>query len=94
LCTVRYEPRGSTTVTDFEHLVAIIEKSEAKKKTNNKKIEVCQSILISWMDANQAKIEANCEEWMAAMKAGQERIEAQALIGCQSTADGGVLRKD
>jgi hypothetical protein len=63
-------------LTDFEHLVNIIEESETKKETNNKKMEVCHSTLIYWMDANQAKIEANCEEWMGAMKAGQERIEA------------------
>jgi hypothetical protein len=49
---------------------------EVKIGANNEKFEVLRGTLISWLDAHQAKTEANHEEWMVAMKASQERMEA------------------
>jgi predicted amidohydrolase len=40
---------------------------------------------VSWMDAHQAKTEANREDWMATMKASQERMEALMDISLKTT---------
>jgi hypothetical protein len=65
-------------MTYSERLVAIIEVFEAEMMTK--------------MDAHQAKIEANSEELMSAMKS-QSRKHG-SLDGCQSRDDGSLPRKD
>jgi hypothetical protein len=41
------------------------------------------SFLPAGCPPSQAKIEANHEEWIAAMKAGQERMEAQMDVSLE-----------
>jgi hypothetical protein len=40
---------------------------------------------IFWMDAYQGMIEANHEEWMAAKKGSQERMEAMMDVSLEMT---------
>jgi hypothetical protein len=46
---------------------------------------------VSQMDADQAKTEANHEEWKAAVRTSQERMEALMDVSLEMT---GLLRKD
>jgi hypothetical protein len=58
---------------------------EAKIEANNEKVEVPRGTLISQMDTHQAKIEARHEEWMAAVKDSQERMEALLDVSLEMT---------
>jgi DNA integrity scanning protein DisA with diadenylate cyclase activity len=62
----------------------MIARLEVKIGANNEKFEVLQGALISWLDAHQAKIKANHEEWMVAMKASQERTEAPIDVSLEA----------
>jgi hypothetical protein len=53
---------------------------EAKLGANNEMVVLLQGTFFSWLDAHQAKIEAHHEEWMATMKASQERMKAMVDI--------------
>jgi hypothetical protein len=47
-----------------------------KIETSNEKVEILRGTLVSRMDIHQAKIEANHGEWMVAMQASHEGMEA------------------
>jgi hypothetical protein len=51
----------------------VLERLLAKIRANNEKVEILRGAFISQMGAHHAKIEANHEEWMVAMKTSQER---------------------
>jgi flagellar hook-basal body complex protein FliE len=58
---------------------------EAKADSHHKKFEVLWGTLLSQMDVHQAKIEANHEELLAAMKASHERIKALMNVSQEVT---------
>jgi hypothetical protein len=76
-------------MADFECLLVFIAKFEskimAKIEASNYKVEVLRHTLVSWLDVDQAKTEANHEKWMAAMKASHERmnVSVKTTEDCQ-----------
>jgi ribosomal protein L25 (general stress protein Ctc) len=60
-------------------------KTDADLKEMKEEMKSQIGVLVSQMDAHQAKMEVNHEEWMAAMKASQERMEALMDISLETT---------
>jgi hypothetical protein len=69
--------QAKTDINLKEMKEEMLAKMEVRIEANNKKFEVLQGTLISWLDAHHAKTEANHEELMAAMKASHERMIAK-----------------
>jgi hypothetical protein len=69
----------------MERLLAAIRTNVVKIEANNKKPGVLRGTLVSRMDDHQAETEANHEEWITAIKASQERMEALMDVSLEIT---------
>jgi hypothetical protein len=72
--------------------VQMMQRLLAEIRANNEDAEVLRDILVSRMDAHQAKTDANHKEFIAAMKASHGKNGSPD--GHQSTDNAGLPRKD